>query len=346
MTANIVLKSKALCITYKHILSYKKGKLLLFDFKTKNLIQSCPLKKILFKIQQRLLRLEPRIALPIDENNFLISFNGLMLCYNILTNKCRIEQQYLKGMKTPLHICSVVNGEEKEFYYGEYIWNNDKDGVSVYRRRHNCWEIAFTFGPGTVKHIHNIIYDKSRMRFFILTGDENFESGIWIADYNFNHVELFLGGLQKYRACVAFIEGKYLYYATDTPLEKNHIFKVNLESAEVKELCDIPGSCIFGITLQGKKLFSTTVEPDSSLPVWRYRITHKLGKGIFDRYSYLFYLNEEDKLTEILKLKKDMLPMWLFQFGNILFPYNETDKLYITTQAVKPKHGVTLEINL
>lgn len=345
MTAHIVLKSKVLCITYKYIISYKKGKLLLFDFKTKNLIQIFKIKKILFKIQERLLRLEPRIAIPIDENNFLISFNGSMLCYNVLTNKCNIEQQYSKGMKNPLYICSILNEGEKEFYYGEYIWNNDKAEVSIYRRRHDYWEVAFTFEAGTIKHIHNIIYDKLGKRFFIFTGDENCESGIWIADSKFNRVELFLGGLQKFRACVAFIEGKYLYYATDTPLEKNHIFKVNLESAEVEELCDLPGSCIYGTMLQGKKFFATTVEPDSSLPVWRYRITRKLGKGISNRYSYLFYLNEEDNPIEVLKLKKDMLPMWLFQFGNIMFPYNETNKLYITTQAVRPKHGVTLEIN-
>lgn len=84
MGVEIFLKSKALCVTYNNILSFRKGKLLLSSYDNpKKIIQSCRLKHTLTNLNQRLFRLEPRFAMPIDGLHYLVTFNGTMLKYFI-----------------------------------------------------------------------------------------------------------------------------------------------------------------------------------------------------------------------------------------------------------------------
>ena len=346
MGVEIFLKSKVLCITHNNILSFRKGKLLLSSYDNPRKIrQSCRLKHIMTNLGQRLFRLEPRLAMPIDETHYLVTFNGAVLNYDVATNTVTVEHVFEKGMKNPLNLCSFVDSKgQREFYYGEYIWNTEKGEVSIYKRMGNAWQVVYSFPQATIAHIHNIIYDSKNERFIILTGDEDSESAIWVADMNFTCVKKLIGNKQKYRSCVAFIEDNYLIYATDTPLENNYIYKLNLSTLELTTICNLPGSCIYGTKIENSMYFATAVEPDSSLPVWRYRLTRKLGKGIKDRYSHLYSLEIGGAAKEIFKLKKDFYPLWLFQFGNMMFPYNETDELFITTQSVKPKHGVTIRL--
>ena len=51
----------------------------------------------------------------------------------------------------------------------------------------------------SVKHIHNILYDKYRERFFIFTGDFGDDVGIYIANSDFSKVTPYLVGQQSYQ---------------------------------------------------------------------------------------------------------------------------------------------------
>ena len=292
------------------------------------------------------MRLGPRCAISVDEDHILISFNGVILNYCISKNSYLIEHRFDRGMKNPLSFCKYTNkAGNKEILYGEYIWNVDKGPVAIYKRYLDEWEKVFEFEYGTITHIHNIIFDEYREQFIILTGDEDKESGIWIADLDFKSVKPLLIGSQKYRACIAFPMQDCILYATDTPKETNHLYRVSSlekDAPEVETICELPGPCIYGTKNNGAYYLSTTVEPDSTLPTWKYRTTHKLGKGVKDYHSYLFEIDQNGNVSEIASFKKDCWPIWLFQFGNLLFPYNETRKLYVTTQSVKPKSGITL----
>lgn len=342
------LDGKLLCVTSNKLLIYKRG-ILCFSLleEPEKIIKQIKIQGVLGRnsILARLLRLEPRCAVALGDEDFLLSFNGKIMHYNTDSNSLEIEHVFEKGMNNPLSFCCITleNGE-KEVYYGEYIWNSEKGPVAIYRRKDRTWSKVYEFPANCITHIHNIVYDDLHNSFYILTGDENDESGIWSADREFKEVKPLIKGKQQYRACVAFIGNEYLYYATDTPLETNHIYRVPLKcntDAEVECVCEIPGSCIYGAKIGNRYFLSTTVEPDSSLPSWRYRITSKLGEGIRDRYSYVFQINANGTVTECGKFKKDFWPMWLMQFGNVLFPYNETNKVYFTTQAVYPGHAKT-----
>ena len=332
------------------MLSYRNGAL---TYRTENTDQQCTIgnKYKRIKIVERITRKEPRCAAKIDEDHILISFEGKILNYCISENRIVVEHRFSKGMNNPLEFLVLDDPEsgDRSIFYGEYIWNDAKGPVDIYRRKKGVWEIVYTFPEKTITHIHNLIFDEYRNGFFILTGDDDSESGIWFADNNFRSVKPVLVGSQQYRACVAFADGYGLFYATDTPLEKNYIYRVVLDAdmnvVNHKRLYDMPGPCIYGCRHNGNMYFSTSVEPDSSLSTWRYRFTYKLGAGVKDRYTHIIKGSNDGKFDEVGQFKKDLLPIWLFQFGNVLFPKNATKELYGVLQSTVKGHGVTVKIS-
>lgn len=344
-----VLKGRVLSITEKYILMYEKGKLIVYENNKKNrIIQKIRIGGWFERISilNRLLRMEPRCAIQISEYNFLISYNGKIINYNFKNNAIFVEHVYDKGMKNPLCFCEEKTTDgTSNIYYGEYIWNMNKEPVAIYKRSDNEWTKIFEFEAGLVTHIHNIIFDEIKKCFYILTGDSDKESGIWVANNDFSIVTPLIVGKQKYRSCVLFPTEEGAIFASDTPLEENHISELIVKESKVldmRELILLPGSCIYGGIVKGEYYFSTTVEPDSSLSGLRYKVTYKLGDGIKDRYAHIIRVSRDGRIDEVYKAKKDVLPMWLFQFGNFIFPYNTTEEVVIVSQALKCGHSKSL----
>ena len=82
--------------------------------------------------------------------------------------------------------------------------------------------------------------------------------------------------------------------------------------------------------------FETSVEGDPTVGKFRYRFFNKLGKGVKDRFVHIMKYQKGGPLEEIAKFKKDILPMWLFQFGNATFVEHNGD-IYFSTQSTKKK---------
>lgn len=341
-------KYKMLAMHDGKALLYHKGKLFTQDIRNKAKVQyllNLPFsvkKRVMVRFRpiERLFRMEPRLATAIDQNNFLLSCAGKIYRVDIQKKELTEELQLRPGMNNPLMFARKENGN---ILFGEYFSNNDYEEVCVLERDSGNWKKVFSFPPGSIYHIHRIVVDKNRT--FILTGDEDRESAIWYTQDNFKHVDMLVGGSQKYRACVAYPYRGGLIYATDTPLEQNYLFFLQQKSgAWVNEvLYKMPGPCIYGTVRQDGFYFSTSVEPDASLSDMRYRFSYQLGKGIMDRYTHIIRCTREGEITEIAKLKKDLWPMVLFQFGNCLFPDVELDgELLICPQALKRYDGKTL----
>jgi hypothetical protein len=263
------------------------------------------------------------------------------------------DHVYRKGMNNPIAMVNItgVPGFDDGLVYGEYWGNLDREPVAIWERLNNGnWGKKYEFSSGTVQHIHGILPDPANGRVLIFTGDKNEESCIWEAKDNFSTVKMLIGGKQKYRSCVAFLDGEDVLYATDTPLEQNYVYRYKGNSKEVEEVMKLQGPCVYGssfIDKCGNKQFAfiTTVEPDASIRGWRYRLTYKLGKGIKDRYSYINLLSEQGDTCVLMKAKKDALPIWLFQFGN--FRVAETEcGLAVTGQALVNYDERTIEFEL
>lgn len=350
----IVNNFKSIYISNNFCLSYRKGELFIHPSleETPVFFGKLPLSIINrffanFRLTERLFRIEPRVAIEINEEEYLISFCGSIYRVSLKDAQITKEHNYRKGMNNTLNFCEIkkINGFDDCIVYGEYWGNTKHEEVSIYARVNKTWQKVFSFPRGKVQHIHGIITDPYRGCVLILTGDKNEESGIWIAYQNFKDVRPLLIGSQSYRACVAFPVEEGIIYATDSPLEKNFIAIARKEKNGWVEhvIQDIPGPCIYGTEVDGMFLFATSVEPDSRIQGMKYWFTYSLGQGVKDRYSHVILGNLDLGFKEIIRLKKDSLPMLLFQFGNIQFPSGKIkNKVIMYPVSVKKYDGKTV----
>lgn len=109
--------------------------------------------------------------------------------------------------------------------------------------------------------------------------------------------------------------GGDLYYPTDAVMENNAIYRINIDTKCIQKIQDINGSCIYAVTNNNDFFFSTTVEPIEGKKGYM----DKLGTGIKSRYSYLMHISAS-KINTIIKFRKDLYPMRLFQYGCVQFP--------------------------
>ena len=226
----------------------------------------------------------------------------------------------------PLHIATVPSGN---IYWGEYFDNRERAEVHIYASadRGQSWQVAYTFPSSTIRHIHNIVYDRRSDCLWILTGDEGAECKILRADRNLRNLAVVLEGNQQTRAVAAVPTEDALYLATDTPFEQNHILRLD-RTGRVESVADLASSSIFGCRTANALFFSTMVEPSPANPI---REVHLIGSADGTRWQ------------TVADWQKDALPMHYFQYGNAMLPdgQNTTNYLASTTIAVKQDDLVT-----
>lgn len=274
------------------------------------------------RLVTRILRLEPRSCIEIDDSNFLLAFHKKLWKISISTGKIIEIYRFRKGMNHCQSFCA--NGEN--IYFGDYMSNPYKHSINLYRfsKKDSSVNIVFTFSAGEVNHIHQIVWDEFRNRYWIFTGDEGNASAIWYTEDEFRSVILYLSGCQQYRACIVFVTPEDLIYATDTPFEQNYIIKINIETKECTKCKTINGPAIYGSRDDEYFYWATSVEPDI-VPgnVFRNYLSYKVAAGINFKEVHLICMNIHNDETEIIgRYKKDIMPIALMQFGEILFADN------------------------
>jgi hypothetical protein len=226
----------------------------------------------------------------------------------------------------PLRIAAVPNGS---VYWGEYFDNAARDEVHVYASRDGeTWEVAYTFPKRAIRHVHNIVYDGWGNCLWVLTGDYGDECRILRAECDFSRVETVLKGNQQARAVGVVSMQDGLYFASDTPLEENFIYRLD-RSGDLLRLAQISSSSIYGCHVGDHVLFSTMIEPS------------KVNR---DRHVRLYGApSGAQEWQPVLQWEKDRWPMALFQYGNAILPdgNNATNYLALTTVAVKRDDCVT-----
>ena len=318
-------RNTVLYVSDNSLLYYRFGKLY---YESGGCVISCVLQKSSLKrcvsrirLIERLLRLSPRTSIKLDDNHFLISYNGNVYNWDVVQNNLQIEHAFRSEMNNPLSFTRIkgVAGFEDCIAYGEYFVNPTRKPVNVWLRNVSGeWKSVYQFN-GNIIHVHGIVSDINNGCVYILTGDFGEEAAIWIAKDNFKIIVPLCKGEQKYRGCVGFPTNQGLLYATDAPNEPNALYLLN-HGGEVNKVMDMPGPSIYGMENNGVYYFATSVEPDSSLPTWKYFLSRKHGLGIKDNYTHVIAGNFEKGFREIAKYEKDFWPLTLFQFANVLFP--------------------------
>jgi hypothetical protein len=305
-----------------------------------------PLKKILshFRLTTRILRLEPRAVAKLTDNKYVISILHNLFIVDIQNKKIIKIQQNRNGFSDVLNICSA----DDSVYWGDYGKNPERECVNVYKMLPNGEiKIIYTFSAGTIRHIHNIIFDKVNEQFWIFTGDNESASGIYRVSKDWSSVSPYKVGQQKYRSVVGFPHNDGLIYATDSVESVNHIYTISSNGDE-KVLCKINGSCIYGGETKSFFIFSTTVEPSETNQAIL-GFDNSTGKGILSKEVHIIAVNKHTLDTSVVeKFVKDAFPMRLLQYGVAKFAIDTVrdDSAICNITACKHYDGKAMQLHI
>jgi hypothetical protein len=269
----------------------------------------------------------------INDQTIVGAVPGAVVTRTAGSDEFRVTHKVLRGTR-PLHITVVPSGR---IYWGEYFDNRERAEVHIYvsTDRGCSWQVAYTFPAGSIRHIHNIVYDHWNDCLWVLTGDEGAECKVLRASCDLRSVEVVLAGSQQTRAVAAIPTKNGLYFSTDTPFEQNRVYRLNYGvdlAGNVERVGDLSSSSIFGCRVScliGDSLFfSTMIEPSA---VNTSREVQLVGSKDGTNWQVLASWN------------KDSLPMRYFQYGNAFLPDGENSTRYLaaTTIAVETDDLVT-----
>ena len=218
---------------------------------------------------------------------------------------------------------TVYNGK---LLFGEYTNNSERKSVGIYSFNGNGLELVCSVNG--VRHIHGVFVDDTDKSIYVTTGDYGDEAGIWKLDYDSAKLQpIYIGG-QQARAVELLFDESSIYFGTDTPLEKNYIYKLDKKTRNVVPISDVSSSVFYAKKRNKKFYFGTVAEPSQvntqkALELWE----------VYDGNAKL--INTFDK---------DIWSMKYFQYGQIVFPNysmsSKTSELWFYQLATK-KSGVS-----
>jgi hypothetical protein len=255
----------------------------------------------------------------LSSGHLIASVAGAIVTLSPGNEEFVISHRIQRGTR-PLNL--AVTDDDKIFW-GEYFDNRDRDEVYIYGSENfgKTWEIVYTFPKQQIRHIHNVVYDRWNDCLWILTGDYGTECQIVRASCDWKTVEIVFSGEQQTRAVAAIPTQEAVYFATDTPLENNYIYRLD-RAGKLEQLAAIDSSSLYGCQVGRAFFFSTMVEPSRNNRI---------------RYSRLYGSTNGLSWKALLEWRKDLWSMTLFQYGNTILPggNNTTNLLALTSIAVE-----------
>jgi len=226
----------------------------------------------------------------------------------------------------PLSLALASNGK---IFWGEYFDNPERDAVHIYGSEDGgrSWDIAYTFPPRSIRHIHGIFYDRYEDCLWVLTGDLDQECKFLRASPDFARVDQAFSGTQQTRAVTLLPFPEALYFATDTPFEQNYVLRLRRDG-ELERLSSLESSSFFGCAVGRALFFSTLVEPS---PI------------NLNSFASLSGSLDGLNFSTLIRWPRDRWPLKFFQYPNIILPAgeNNSDMLALTGLAVRGESNVT-----
>jgi hypothetical protein len=223
----------------------------------------------------------------------------------------------------PLNLCTTPMG----LFYGEYKGNPGCQPIRLFHSPDGLsWAEYCCFS--NIRHIHGVFYDEFTKTVWVTTGDEDDESAIWNNSIdNPNKFEAVIQGTQQSRAIqLQFLEDSVIY-GTDTPLEKNYIYRMDRVTLVPSALKQVNGSVFHSTLFKNHLFFSTAVEP---------------SKVNTDTNANIYWSTNGKNWAKLISHKKDLFPKKLFQYGQLIFPAgnNTTNYLIYSSFGVKRDHKI------
>lgn len=232
------------------------------------------------------------------------------------------------GGRRPSPPFSITVGPGDALLFGEYdprTAHGRPVRIFVSRDGGRRFEVAHTIEPGSVMHVHSLLFDPKLDLYWVFAGDYGDEAGIGHLSADLQHFEWFRKGEQRYRLCEAFDLGERLVYATDSNVEENTILSLDKRSGATETLARLEGSSLYACRFGSLLCLSTTVEPS--------RVTTS------DRAA-LWVSRDGDSWARVLEVEKDRWPP-ILQFGGLVLPRgaSQSETIWMSGQAVKGLDG-------
>ena len=226
-----------------------------------------------------------------------------------------------RGIHFPM---ALLVDRQSRVLWGEYWGNSDRQEVHIFLSEDSgcSYEPVKTFSPGQIRHVHGIWQDPYDQGYWVLTGDENCESGIGWLSGDLRNFEWLIHGSQHCRTVCIFIFKDKLIYATDTEKDYNYIFSCDRQTGKVEKVADIPGSCIYGCRFGKWYVVSTTVEDFAK----------------FETNLATLWISQDGlDWKQVWQVEKDIWHKKYFQYGSIVLPRTpwDRDQIVFSGQALK-----------
>lgn len=226
-------------------------------------------------------------------------------------------------------ICEATDGN---IYFGEYFYNRDNAEVNIWwlNAALDSYEIAYTFGTDSIRHIHRIFSDPFiKGRIWATTGDFSGQCYFYYTDDGFKSIQRIGDGTQRYRAVTLFFTPERIFWLTDSNLEQNYIMSLCRNTLEVTAHGRLNAPVWYGTTTTDNKyIAATTVEK---------------GAGVQTDSAALMISDDLINWQEAALFKKDALPH-IFKNGIISFPTGQyhSNEFYIFGEALKGLDGISM----
>jgi hypothetical protein len=270
------------------------------------------------RLLARLTRSEVTALYQLNEKDCIVIAKKGIYIFNNESNKFKCSFKVTKGSR-PL---ALALDDNNYVYWGDYC-NGVMGDINIYCSKNlgKNWEIVYSFPEKSIRHIHGIFYDKFENKLWFATGDEDGQCIIGYSTDNFRTVNTVFQGGQDVRTVKLFFFKEFIVYATDSPLAKNFIYRVDRRTLKRECVQDVQGSVVHGVQTDRYCVLSTTVEPT------------EVNKS---NYSYLWFSENGIEWEEIFKGKKDVLHKQFFQYGCWTFPVIQEDdgSIYATGRSL------------
>lgn len=284
------------------------------------------------RLVARLRRAGFHTLVPLEDGACIATVQGAILKRDVGAPEFKEVFRIRRGSR-PLNICRLPDGR---LLWGEYFFNSQRDEVHIYASGDGgeTWEVAHTFGPGEVRHVHGIFYDRFRGGCWILTGDDDHECKLLFTSGELKDMEPVFEGSQQFRTVSIVAHPEFLIAGTDSPFEQNYIQRLVPETGEASRVQPVPGSIFDVRAAGGWMVASVAVEPS------------KVNTG---RFASLWLSRDGEHWHEFYRARKDIwqtpycwpvpdhiaeLPF--FQHGAFVLPAGENGRplLYAYGQAL------------
>lgn len=227
---------------------------------------------------------------------------------------------------------TITADSQDRILWGEYWDNPDLRSVRLFVSydRGRSYEPFFSFKPGEIKHVHNIVEDRDEGCYWVLVGDHSRQAGIGRLSRDLRSFDWFVKGEQKYRAVCVFPFADRLVYATDSEKEPNYICSLDKQTGRQEKICPVPGSCIYAARFGKWFIVSTSAE---------YFAFDTIGS----KAATLWASCDCADWQQVFTASKDVWHKKYFQFGSLILPRGQwgSDRIVFSGQAVKQYDNVT-----